>query len=121
MSVVGAVADVCHLTAAERLSDAENTASNDQRRAQKDSHSYRSSIYPAGSEFALVRSTLAVYLPSSIIFAVARHVVDQAGILASSIQEVHKLGGCGSGFASLLSLRITYADLMTRSVMLKRN
>ncbi|KAI9819909.1 MAG: Mitochondrial outer membrane protein iml2 [Pycnora praestabilis] len=39
--------------ASERLADAESTASTDQRRAQRDSHSYRSAIYPPGSEFAL--------------------------------------------------------------------
>ena len=39
--------------AAERLADAETTASADQRRAQKDGHSYRSIVYPPGAEFAL--------------------------------------------------------------------
>ena len=39
--------------ASERLAEAEATSSNDHRRAQRDSHAYHSSIYPAGSEFAL--------------------------------------------------------------------
>lgn len=39
--------------AAERLADAETTASTDHRRAQKDSHSYRSAVYPPGAEFSL--------------------------------------------------------------------
>ena len=41
------------LKASERLADAEASASTDHRRAQRDQHSYRSSIYPAGAEFAL--------------------------------------------------------------------
>ena len=45
--------DVTLSTASERLADAEATASTDHRRAQKDSHSYRSQIYPPGAEFAL--------------------------------------------------------------------
>lgn len=40
--------------ASERLADAEATASNDYHKAQRDSHSYRSAIYTAGSEFSLV-------------------------------------------------------------------
>ena len=40
-------------SASERLADAETTASADLRRAQKDSHAYRSKIYPPGAEFAL--------------------------------------------------------------------
>ena len=40
-------------SAAERLAEAETSASTDQRRAQKDSHTYRSAIYPPGAEFAL--------------------------------------------------------------------
>lgn len=39
--------------ASDRLADAESTASADHRRAQRDSYSFRSSIYPAGAEFAL--------------------------------------------------------------------
>lgn len=41
------------LKASERLAEAETTASADYRRAQRNPHSYRSRIYPAGSEFAL--------------------------------------------------------------------
>jgi len=40
-------------TASERLADAEASASADHRRAQREPHAYRSSIYPPGSEFAL--------------------------------------------------------------------
>ena len=39
--------------AAERLADAENAATDHQRRAQKDSKAFKSEIYPIGSEFAL--------------------------------------------------------------------
>ncbi|KAI9761405.1 MAG: hypothetical protein M4579_001055 [Chaenotheca gracillima] len=42
--------------ASERLADAEATASNDHRRAQKEPRAYHSSIYPDGSEFALVHA-----------------------------------------------------------------
>jgi len=40
-------------TASQRLADAEASASADHRRAQREPHAYRSSIYPPGSEFAL--------------------------------------------------------------------
>ncbi|KAL8839100.1 MAG: hypothetical protein Q9170_001882 [Blastenia crenularia] len=39
--------------AADRLAEAEATASADQKRAQRDSHVHRSAIYPPGSEYAL--------------------------------------------------------------------
>ncbi|KAL8941871.1 MAG: hypothetical protein Q9211_001642 [Gyalolechia sp. 1 TL-2023] len=39
--------------ASDRLTDAETTASADKRRAQRDTHAYRSAIYPPGSEYAL--------------------------------------------------------------------
>ena len=39
--------------ASESLADAENCSSSDQQRAKHSSNSYRSSIYPAGSEFAV--------------------------------------------------------------------
>lgn len=39
--------------ASERLAEAESQASADHRRAQRDSHAYRSAIYSPGSEFAL--------------------------------------------------------------------
>ncbi len=39
--------------ASERLAEAEASASADHRRAQREPHAYRSSIYPPGSEFAL--------------------------------------------------------------------
>ncbi|KAL9006223.1 MAG: hypothetical protein Q9188_001047 [Gyalolechia gomerana] len=39
--------------ASDRLADAEATASADLRRAQRDTHAYRSAIYPPGSEYAL--------------------------------------------------------------------
>lgn len=40
-------------TASERLAEAEAAASADHRRAQREPHAYRSTIYPPGSEFAL--------------------------------------------------------------------
>ncbi|KAI4123134.1 MAG: hypothetical protein LQ338_005424 [Usnochroma carphineum] len=39
--------------ASDRLADAETSASADHRRAQRDTHAYRSAIYPPGSEYAL--------------------------------------------------------------------
>ena len=44
---------LCANKASERLADAEATASNDYRRAQKEPRSHHSSIYPPGSEFGL--------------------------------------------------------------------
>ena len=41
------------MIASERLSEAETSASNDHRRAQREPRTFHSSIYPAGSEFAL--------------------------------------------------------------------
>lgn len=41
------------VTASQRLADAEASASADHRRAQREPHTYHSSIYPPGSEFAL--------------------------------------------------------------------
>lgn len=46
-------ANNCLSTAAERLADAETTASNDQHKAQREGKAFRSNIYDAGSEFAL--------------------------------------------------------------------
>ncbi|KAL8688834.1 MAG: hypothetical protein Q9218_005350, partial [Villophora microphyllina] len=39
--------------ASDRLAEAETTASADQKKAQRDSHTHRSAIYPPGSEYAL--------------------------------------------------------------------
>ncbi|MCJ1314296.1 Mitochondrial outer membrane protein iml2 [Agyrium rufum] len=39
--------------AADRLADAASSAAADHKRAQRDTHAFRSSIYPAGSEYAL--------------------------------------------------------------------
>lgn len=51
--LASAIAKGTYLTASDRLADAEATASADHRRAQRDSHAFRSSIYPLGAEFAL--------------------------------------------------------------------
>lgn len=47
------ITDYSHSSASDRLANAEATASADHRRAQRDSHAFRSSIYPVGAEFAL--------------------------------------------------------------------
>ncbi|KAL8684862.1 MAG: hypothetical protein Q9224_006094, partial [Gallowayella concinna] len=42
--------------ASDRLADAETTASAAHRKAQRDSHAYRSAIYPVGSEYTLCQA-----------------------------------------------------------------
>ena len=115
-------------SAAERLAEAETSAFTDQRRAQKDGHAYRSSIYPPGAEFALchaqtqLMSAVLGVLNESLIesikgfYKLRKAYVTLSGILDAEARYMKKGTGIGLHTPSRTSVESFRSDASATSM-----